>query len=134
MKRMSVYTEEEFEKYKGICLGLSRITHRKLMRTHKGFCFGCERKKAEYPKLKPQLCVECFISFIMDQLREILKFGSENMDVILSEEQKARNKRKAKKTLEQIKKEPEKFAEKYEQNILIIIEREAKSLRFFEDN
>lgn len=135
MGDFEVYTDEEFENYKGIACGLNKITEEKLARTQsKGLCYWCEKRNAKFPTYKPQLCVLCFITIITDKLEKVAKFGSEKIDFSLSEEQKEKNKLKANETLARIREEPEKFAEEYEQEILKVLEKEVEPLRFFEDN
>lgn len=145
MSEINVYTEQEFEKYKGICCGLKKVTDEKLARTlNKNLCYWCEERTAKFPTTKaikdfniiPKravLCEDCFIKPIEDKLKIVEKFGSVNISFI-SEQQKEKNKLKAKKLLEDINKNKILFCNKYEVLILKIVKAGGDFCKFFEDN
>lgn len=146
MNKINVYSEEEFETYKGVCCGLNRITDKKLARTlPKGLCYWCEKNKARFPteraikefNIEPKqsiMCENCFLTPITDKLKIIEKFGSIEINISLSEEQKENNQQKAKEILEKIKIEPLKFASNYEPQIIKAIKKGGEFCKFFEDN
>ncbi len=134
MNNINVFSREKFEEYKKINSNLNEITREKIERTQdRGFCFWCEKEKAEYPKQKPQLCVKCFVSVITNILEEIQKFGSVGINTSINQIQKDKNKVKAKQILEIINTHKKEFAEKYEIFILQLLNQEKKWDDFFKE-
>jgi len=140
------YSEKHFEDCQRLYYGLKGLADEKLKITSsKGLCFVCEERIAKFPTQQsikdfnivpkyPCMCATCFIKFFVDDLETIEKFGSVEMNFSLSEKQKERNKQIAKKLLETIRKNSERFAERYELGILNMIKRGGEELKFFEDN
>ena len=140
------YSEKHFEDCQRLYYGLKGLADEKLKITSsKGLCFVCEKRVANFPTKQsikefnivptyPCMCANCFIKFFVDDLENVEKFGSVEMDFSLSEEQKEKNKRMGKKLLEKIRENPESFAERYELGILNMIKRGGEELKFFEDN
>lgn len=114
MGEMSIFTQEEFEKYKEINSSLKQITKEKVEKTqNKGLCFWCEKRKAEFPKQNPQLCPECFVSPLKDMLEDKAHTIQLN--------------------LKMLKAMPSHYANKYEERIIQMIKQGEKLGNFFEE-
>jgi len=115
MNNIYIFSREQFEKYKKINSDLKQITKEKVDRTRdKGLCFWCEKRKAEFPKENPQLCPECFVSPLKEEL-ERKAFAIQSH-------------------LEMLKATPRHYAKEYEDIIIQMIKQEEKLGNFFEEN
>jgi len=114
MNNINIFSREQFEKYKEINSSLKQIAKEKVGRTQdKGLCFWCEKRKAEFPKENPQLCSECFVSPLKEELER-------RASVIQSH-------------LKMLKAMPSHYAKKYEDRIIQMIKQGEGLGNFFEE-